>query len=151
MEKTTLYLSLKAQWYEMIESGIKREEYREIKPYWTKRLVNPDGSFKKFDTITFTYGYTKRKMVVECTQIRRGWGIHGWGAVPFKEYYVISLGRILSKTDVESQMDNQTKVNMTLNHFCRSRCGNFDRTKCGICADYINFHDYLTAKYHLPY
>ena len=33
-----LHLPLKAQWYEMIESGVKTEEYREIKPYWLKRL-----------------------------------------------------------------------------------------------------------------
>ena len=33
-----LDLPLKAQWYNMFESGEKREEYREIKPYWLKRL-----------------------------------------------------------------------------------------------------------------
>ena len=35
-----LDLPLKAKWYEMIESGIKTEEYREIKPYWDKRLLD---------------------------------------------------------------------------------------------------------------
>lgn len=35
----TLYLPLKKEWYEMIERGEKREEYREIKPYWIKRLA----------------------------------------------------------------------------------------------------------------
>ena len=39
-----LYLPLKKEWYNMIESGEKPEEYREIKLYWTKRLIN----FKKF-------------------------------------------------------------------------------------------------------
>ena len=34
-----LHLPLKAQWYEMIESGVKTEEYREIKPYWVQRLT----------------------------------------------------------------------------------------------------------------
>lgn len=38
-EMKTLHLPLKAQWYEMIESGVKTEEYREIKPYWLKRLL----------------------------------------------------------------------------------------------------------------
>ena len=33
-----LYLPLKKEWYNMIESGVKTEEYREIKPYWAKRL-----------------------------------------------------------------------------------------------------------------
>ena len=35
----TLHLPLKAKWYEMIESGVKTEEYREIKPYWCDRLL----------------------------------------------------------------------------------------------------------------
>ena len=41
----TLHLNLKAKWYDMIESGIKKEEYREIKPFWEKRL------FEKFQHI----------------------------------------------------------------------------------------------------
>lgn len=35
-----LHLPLKARWYDMIESGEKREEYREITPYWEKRLLD---------------------------------------------------------------------------------------------------------------
>lgn len=50
-----LHLPLKAQWYEMIESGIKAEEYREIKPYWIKRFfVYADGRFYKNGAITET-------------------------------------------------------------------------------------------------
>ena len=36
----TLHLPLKAQWYEMIESEVKTEEYREIKSYWVQRLCS---------------------------------------------------------------------------------------------------------------
>ena len=32
-----LDLPLMAVWFLMIESGEKKEEYREIKPYWIKR------------------------------------------------------------------------------------------------------------------
>ena len=39
-EKRTLHLSLKRKWYDMIASGEKTEEYREITPYWIKRLVD---------------------------------------------------------------------------------------------------------------
>lgn len=39
MEERILYLPLKKEWYEMIESGVKTEEYREIKPYWCNRLL----------------------------------------------------------------------------------------------------------------
>lgn len=34
-----LKLTLKKKWFDMFLSGQKKEEYREIKDYWTKRLV----------------------------------------------------------------------------------------------------------------
>lgn len=34
-----LDLPLKKEWYEMIESGIKKEEYRELTPHWCNRLL----------------------------------------------------------------------------------------------------------------
>ena len=36
--KKILFLPLKKKWYEMIESGVKTEEYRELKEHWIKRL-----------------------------------------------------------------------------------------------------------------
>ena len=33
-----LHLTLKKQWFEKILSGEKKEEFREIKEYWNKRL-----------------------------------------------------------------------------------------------------------------
>ena len=33
-----LIFPLKKQWYEKIKSGEKTIEYREVKPYWTKRF-----------------------------------------------------------------------------------------------------------------
>lgn len=35
-----LDLVLKHKWYDMIDRGEKKEEYREIKPYWEKRLLD---------------------------------------------------------------------------------------------------------------
>lgn len=34
-----LTFNLKKEWYEKIRSGEKMIEYREVKPYWTQRLV----------------------------------------------------------------------------------------------------------------
>lgn len=34
-----LHLTLKKKWFDMILSGEKKEEYREFKAYWIKRLV----------------------------------------------------------------------------------------------------------------
>lgn len=42
-----LDLSLTYHWYDEIESGRKKEEYREIKPFYQKRLMD---LFRKFGT-----------------------------------------------------------------------------------------------------
>lgn len=34
-----LILPIKKQWFDMIASGEKKEEYREIKPYYTSRIA----------------------------------------------------------------------------------------------------------------
>lgn len=102
MQKT-LFLPLKKEWYEMIESGIKTEEYREIKPYWEKRLTEIVPNYdlgryvhiaKKFTHIKFSYGYTKRTMIFKCKGIRIGKGRPEWGA-PDKEVFIIKLGEKL--------------------------------------------------------
>lgn len=38
-----LYITLKKKWFDMTSAGIKKEEYREIKPYWCARLLLYDG------------------------------------------------------------------------------------------------------------
>jgi len=61
-----LHLTLKRKWYDMIASGEKKEEYREIKDYWGVRLK--DFLVKKpFDYIIFKNGYNKEAptMIVE--------------------------------------------------------------------------------------
>jgi len=50
----TLHLTLKKKWFDMILSGEKKEEYREIKNYWAARLLG-----KQYDTILFRNGYSK--------------------------------------------------------------------------------------------
>ena len=39
MEKKVLALIVSNQWFKIIVAGQKTEEYREIKPYWIKRLT----------------------------------------------------------------------------------------------------------------
>lgn len=83
----TLCLPLKKEWYEMIESGVKTEEYREGKMYWCKRLVG-----KNFTHVKFSYGYTKRTMTFECKGIAIGKGNIEWGA-PDTDVFIIKLGK----------------------------------------------------------
>lgn len=46
MKKIVLNLSVTKEWYDLIVSGVKTEEYREIKPYWLQRLVDIEDSIK---------------------------------------------------------------------------------------------------------
>ena len=41
VEKERITTTIKRQWLAEIIEGTKRIEYREIKPYWTKRLTSP--------------------------------------------------------------------------------------------------------------
>ncbi len=47
-----LRMTLHRQWFDEIAAGRKKEEYREIKDYWAKRLA------KEYDAIEFRNGYT---------------------------------------------------------------------------------------------
>ncbi len=98
-----LKLTLKKKWYDMILSGEKTEEYRDIKMYWASRLmggfpstfginmVNPD--FKNFSYVQFTNGYRadSRTMLREVYSISIGEGRPEWGAEVGKKYFIIKL------------------------------------------------------------
>lgn len=69
-----LHLTLLKKWFDEILAGTKKIEYREIKPYWTKRLLDKKGKPKHYDLIYFKNGYSKncRKMKVEFKGLRIG-------------------------------------------------------------------------------
>lgn len=64
----TLFLILTGKWFDMIASGEKKEEYREITPYWEKRLFG-----KMYDDVLFQHGYSKnaRRMRFKCEKIEK--------------------------------------------------------------------------------
>jgi len=84
-----LHLTLKKRWFDMIADGHKTEEYREMKPYWQKRL----RMGRWYDAVSFRNGYSKdaRKMLIECKGVFIGHGVQAWGA-PKEEVYIIQLG-----------------------------------------------------------
>lgn len=105
----TLHLTLKKEWFDMIANGIKTEEYREIKPYWTKRLVNSEdernegkGYYKKYDKIEFKNGYGANvpTMEVELLLISEGSPYGAWIGEYIPRVYRLHLGKILSETNV---------------------------------------------------
>lgn len=127
MKRKTLHLVLVQKWFDMILSGEKKEEYREIKHHWCKRLIEGycgcggdkscnkgsfpeyaiDGfknekyhiNFKNFDTITFRNGYSKeaRRFEIELMNIDINTGNEVWGAEKDTKYFVLHLGKILNK------------------------------------------------------
>lgn len=104
-----LHLTLKKKWFDMILSGEKKEEYREGKNYWQNRLVSHFNEtsgqyvFKKFDLIIFRNGYSKQapEMEIECKGIDFNYGKEPWGAVKYKLYFVIELGKIISTKNIK--------------------------------------------------
>lgn len=89
-----LHLTLKKQWFDMIASGEKREEYREIKPYWRRRFAGICAH--EYDAVKFRNGYRSDSptVTVELEGIFSGFGRKEWGA-PHERVYILRLGRIL--------------------------------------------------------
>lgn len=98
-----LTLPIKKKWFDMILSGEKTEEYREIKPYYTTRLYEnlfmpmyrytPYNTIRKTEKeICFRNGYSKESpsFIAKCT-LGIGRGKEEWGAEPNKEYYVLKI------------------------------------------------------------
>lgn len=87
----TMILSIKKKWYDMILSGEKKEEYREIKPYYETRLpklFKEDG--RAVITLRNGYGKACPSRDVLC-ELEIGEGKTEWGAESGKEYYILKI------------------------------------------------------------
>lgn len=107
MEKKILHLTLKKKWFDMILSGEKKEEYREYKYFWKRRLCVfpmrvPWNVFKECDLIIFRNGYSNNapEIQIECKGIMLKTGNTEWGAEKGKEYFVLSLGEIINTKNI---------------------------------------------------
>lgn len=114
-----LTLPIKKKWFDMILSGEKKEEYREIKPYWTNRFIRRCVIFdhevtekeKKYllfgeenmcTTVLFKNGYNTNSPKIKCkVKIFQGYGKSEWGAEPGKLYYVLKILSVEEVTDVK--------------------------------------------------
>lgn len=118
-----LHLSIQKKWFDMILVGFKKEEYREIKPYWAARLVKnvayhwqsefmadhfgtTTGSVtyegRHYDIARFHNGYSLLcpTVDVKILNITVGTGLPEWGAVKAQPYFVIKLGKVIQKYNV---------------------------------------------------
>ena len=91
-----LVLPIKMKWFDMIKSGEKKEEYREIKPYYDKRLGYLAEGTGEIAIILLRNGYSYKSPTMKCkVSVSIDTGYEGWGAEPNINYYVIKILEIL--------------------------------------------------------
>lgn len=114
-----LILPIKKKWFDMILSGEKKEEYREIKPYYEARFLKlfsemfyngtwikcHDNGFAicgkgRIQKIMFRNGYNKTSpsFIAKCT-LSIGKGKEEWGAEKDKEYFILTVQEILNGSE----------------------------------------------------
>lgn len=106
-----LILPIKKKWFDMIASGEKKEEYREIKPYYKTRFYNAVKEVLDKETfaqqvsalvlydntvmidVIFRNGYSKNSPQIKCKCLfkGKGQGKEEWGAEPGKVYYILEI------------------------------------------------------------
>lgn len=100
MKKPILHLNLTKKWFEEIAFHGKREEYRELKPYWHRFFSGGHIKIKgKYYhptdvVVCFSNGYKKVRPQIffQINNLRVKEGRPEWGAEPGKQYYTICLG-----------------------------------------------------------
>lgn len=115
-----LTLPIQKRWFDMILSGEKKEEYREIKEYYETRFQNLFGAITIYPSsffsdrskyellqgeavpeeirkdsvqeIIFRNGYSKDSKAIKARcRLRIGKGRPEWGASQGKQYYVLEI------------------------------------------------------------
>lgn len=115
-----LILPIKKKWFDMILSGEKREEYRDIKEYYETRFQNLFGAITIYPSSIFSHrskyellqgeavpeeirkdsiqeiifrnGYSKDSKAIKARcRLRIGKGRPEWGAEPDKQYYILEI------------------------------------------------------------
>lgn len=74
-----LYLALKREYFDAIEAGTKKFEYRLYNSYWKKRIKH-----KAFDGIVLTLGYPKRND--KARRIERPWRGYDVGPITHPQF-----------------------------------------------------------------
>ena len=102
-----LTLPIMGKWFNMILSGEKGEEYREIKPYYMVRFKKifemypnsyiPTGKDIKKVCFRNGYGGSGPEFIAECSlDIKTG--REEWGAEKGKEYYTLKIHQITERS-----------------------------------------------------
>jgi hypothetical protein len=98
----TLELTIKRQWFDMVSSGEKKEEYRKSSKWIGSRLFGKD-----YDTVRFRNGYRADSPVCVCEYLGWTFGmgkrLWGGGVAPGEPpLIVIKLGRVIVRPNEKS-------------------------------------------------
>lgn len=90
-----IVLPIKRKWFDMILSGEKKEEYRNITSRYTTMFRNAMDEHNRL-TVKLRNGYSadSPSCVVHAV-LSKGFGKPEWGAEPNVEYFILSI------TDIE--------------------------------------------------
>jgi len=93
-----LHLNVFAEWFRMIYSGEKTEDYREMSAFWHKRLVG-----KNYETVTVRNGFDTfaPEMRFAFAGYEIGEGRPEWGAPGTKTVFIVRFGARLSEANIE--------------------------------------------------
>lgn len=109
MENRVFTLTVSKQWFDMIVAGEKKEEYREIKPYWIKRLTTNcevvydvvaetycgKVLYRPYTHVLFINGYGKNRPRIEKEIVSIAIGKPKKGLCPYKwldkEFFIIKF------------------------------------------------------------
>lgn len=114
-------LPIQSGWYHMILHGYKKEEYRDIKPYYTIRfkklfgcerlsekefinLINEDKDGRFTAELILRNGYRKESPSAKVNAtLRAGVGNPDWGAEKDTPYYILTINSITELVPVKEQ------------------------------------------------
>lgn len=95
-----LILPIKKRWFDMIKNGEKKEEYREIKPYWNSRIGYLTVGIRRVVMVLLRNGYKSNSPTIKCKcVVTIGRGKTEWGAEPNTNYYVFTILEIVGGED----------------------------------------------------
>lgn len=96
-----LNLTIKKQWFDMINSGEKLQEYREIKPYWFERLVfQHERVFAYCTGLSYNSIITRQQGIDHIVQNKRSmFGFKPFDTVTFKNGYSKTAPTLVMKCE----------------------------------------------------
>ncbi len=93
---TRLYLTLRRRWFDEIAAGTKTVEYREMTPYWQRRIVG-----RQYDEVHFRNGYRQDSPFMRVEY--RGWKRTVRDGKPM---FALQLGKVLEIKNYDLDLAN---------------------------------------------